>query len=217
MSDTPVLASPEAVAALFTRGEDYGFARWGRPIVPVVFGVQDTTLAVVKGAVEAVVALAGHKMAEYDPELGANLMLFFCRDWDELAQVPKLDRLIEGLPGVLERLRAQDARHYRMFRFDEAGAIRAVFVLVRIDAVLAEVPADVLALDQAVRMILLWSEPGLRAVPPLVQVAGQAVLRPEVAALIRAAYDPVLPSASRDPTHALRLFARMGQARGQNS
>eukprot|EP01036_Dinobryon_divergens_P039337 gene39337-51841_t len=62
--------TPDQVQALFTRADGtYLFARWGRPIVPVVFGVEDATLAVVKGAVEAVVALAGHKMAETDPEL----------------------------------------------------------------------------------------------------------------------------------------------------
>lgn len=65
----------------------YRFARWGRPIVPVVFGVEEATLQTLKGAIEAVVALAGHKMAETDPELGANLLLFFFRDWDELTDV----------------------------------------------------------------------------------------------------------------------------------
>jgi hypothetical protein len=34
-------------------------------------------------------------------------------------------------------------------------------------------------------------------------------LRPEIAAVIRAAYDPVLPVAATDPSHALRLAARM--------
>ena len=56
--------SPEAITALFTRASgEYLFARWGRPIVPVVFGVDDATLSTVKGAIEAVVVLAGHKMA----------------------------------------------------------------------------------------------------------------------------------------------------------
>ena len=53
--------SPQEVEAFFTRSDgSYVFARWGRPIVPVVFGVDDATLGVVKGAIEAVVALAGH-------------------------------------------------------------------------------------------------------------------------------------------------------------
>ena len=69
---------PEEIEALFTRNDgSYGFARWGRPIAPIVFGVQDETLGIVKGAIEAVVTLAGHQMAETDPELGANLMVFF--------------------------------------------------------------------------------------------------------------------------------------------
>lgn len=61
--------TPEAVAAAFTRSDgSYLFARWGRPIAPVVFGVDDATLSIVKGAVEAVVALANHKMTDLDPE-----------------------------------------------------------------------------------------------------------------------------------------------------
>ncbi len=90
--------TPDEIQGYFT-GTDgaYAFARWGRPIVPVVFGVDEATLEVVKGAVEAVVVLAGHKMAETDPELGANLMMFFFRDWDELLDVPKLGEMIPGL------------------------------------------------------------------------------------------------------------------------
>ena len=95
----------EDVAALFTRADgSYLFARWGRPIVPVVFGVDDATLPVVKGALEAVVALAGHRMAETDPELGANLMVFFFRDWAELPEVPNLDRLVPDLAALCARL-----------------------------------------------------------------------------------------------------------------
>ena len=83
------------VEALFTRADGkYAFARWGRPIAPIVFGVEAETLSVIKGAFEAVVALAGHNMAETDPELGSNCMVFFFRDWAELIEVPDLDRLV---------------------------------------------------------------------------------------------------------------------------
>ena len=131
------------VEALFTRSDSsYAFARWGRPIVPVVFGVEEETLSVVKGAIEAVVTLADHKMAETDPELGANLLVFFCKEWAELRGVPNLDRLIAGFDELLTRLEEAGANQYRVFRFDEAGAIRACFVLIRMDAHLQAVPAD---------------------------------------------------------------------------
>jgi len=39
--------------------------------------------------------------------------------------------------------------------------------------------------------------------------AGRAV-RGQIAAVIRAAYDPVMPAATQDPSHALRLAARVG-------
>ena len=199
------------VQALFTRGDgQYLCARWGRPIVPVVFGVDDATLSVVKGAVEAVVALAGHKMAETDPELGANLMVFFFRDWAELPEVPNLERMIPDLAPLCARLQAAGANQYRIFRFDEAGAIRAAFVFVRMDEDLAAVPAETLALSQAVQVILLWSDRAFADSSPLARAPGGAViLRPDIPGVIRAPYDPVLPGVARDASHALRLAARI--------
>lgn len=203
------LATPEAVAALFTSADgSYRFARWGRPIVPVVFGLSDDSLRVIKGAIEAVVALAGHRMAETDPELGANLLLFFCGDWAELRGVPNLDRLVEGLAALVDRLEAQGANQYRMFRFDDTGAIRAVFVFLRMDAAMAQVPAEILALDQAVRTICLWAD-GAFPTGALIEADGRIILRADVAGVIRAAYHPGLPAASIDPAHGLRLFARI--------
>lgn len=201
--------TPEQVQALFTRRDgNYLFARWGRPIVPVVFGVDDATLATVKGAVEAVVALAGHKMAETDPELGANLMVFFFRDWAELPQVPNLDRLIPDLGALCDRLTAAGANQYRAFRFDPDGAIKAGFVFLRMDAALAEMPAETLALNEAAQVILLWGEGAFADSSPLGQVGGKVILRPDIAAVIRAAYDRVMPAVARDAAHALRLAAR---------
>ncbi|GHC30520.1 hypothetical protein GCM10007291_33960 [Gemmobacter nanjingensis] len=200
-----------AVEALFTRSDgSYLCARWGRPIVPVVFGVEDATLSVVKGAIEAVVTLAGHRMAETDPELGANLMVFFFRDWAELPQVPNLDRLVPDLAPLCDRLAAAGANQYRAFRFDEAGAIRAVFVFIRMDDVLSEMPAETLALSQAAQVILLWSDTAFAGISPLARVGEAVVLRPEIGAVIRAAYDPVMPVVAREASHALRLAARIG-------
>ena len=62
--------TPDQIEALFTRSDGtYAFARWGRPIAPIVFGVTDEALSVIKGAWEAVAMLAGHTMAETDPQL----------------------------------------------------------------------------------------------------------------------------------------------------
>lgn len=200
----------DEIAALFTRRDgQYLFARWARAIVPVVFGVTDETLAVMKGALTAVVAMAGHEMAEADPELGANLMIFFCSDWAELPKVPNLDRLIPDLALLCDRLTAADANQYRIFRFDTAGAIKAAFVLLRMDDNLSPVSADVLALSQAVQIIVLWSDCAFEGRSAIVDVGMGAQLRPHIGAVIRAGYAPVLPPMARDPSHALRLFARM--------
>lgn len=201
----------DEVAALFTRADGrFLFARWGRPLAPVAFGVDAATLRVVKGAIEAVCRLANHEVAETDPELGTNLMLFFFRDWAELTEVPNLDRLIEGLGPLVARLQEAGANQYRVFRFDEAGAIRAAFVFLRMDVELMAVPAETLALNQVVQTVLLWSDTAFSTRSPLALTpAGGVVLRPDLASLIVAAYDPVLPAMSADPALALRLAARM--------
>lgn len=213
MTDTTLAPlTPDAVAALFTRADgQYLFARWGRPIVPVVFGVEDATVSILKGAIEAVVALADHRMAETDPELGANLMVFFIRDWDELTETPNLDRLIPDLGPLVARLEAAEANQYRAFRFDQTGAIKAAFVFVRMDGAMSQAPAETIALSQIVQTILLWSDTAFLGASPLavLRPGGPAILKPQIADLIRAAYDPVLPAQATDPAHALRLAARL--------
>lgn len=205
--------TPETITRQFTRADgSYLFARWGRPIAPVVFGVADETLPVIKGAIEAVVALAGHSLAETDPELGANLMVFFLRDWAELSKTPHLDRLIPELSDLVERLEAAGANQYRLFRFDEAGAIRACFAFNRMTPELEAVPAEAIALGQAAQVMLLWSDTLFADRGAVVQdpESGAIVLDPEVAETIRVAYDPVLPDVAGDASHALRLAARIG-------
>ena len=201
------------IAPFFTRSDGaYVFARWGRPIAPVVFGVEDQTISVLKGALEAVCQLAGHEMAETDPELGVNFMVFFMREWQELLDTPNLDRMIPELETLVGRLRDADANQYRIFRFDEAGGIKACFVFLKMDAALSEVAADTLCLGQVVQSILLWSDEAFLNASPLALTGDSvAILRPDVAGIIRAAYDPIMPVVADDPSHALRLSARIGQ------
>lgn len=203
--------TPDTIEALFTRSDgQFLFSRWGHPIAPIVFGVDDKTLSVIKGACEAVCALAQHDMTETDPELGANLMVFFFRAWTELLDVGGMDRLLPDLAPLVDRLIDGDANQYRIFRFDQEGAIRAAFVFVRMDTELEKVSAETLALSQIVQVILLWSDAAFRTQSALAVVEDRTILRPDIADLIRASYDPVLPAVAHDPAHALRLAARIG-------
>lgn len=205
--------TPEQIETMFTRHDGaYHCARWGRPIAPIVFGVTDQMLPLIKGAIEAVVGLAGHNMTETDPELGANLMMFFFREWDELLDVPDLGRLIPDLGPLVQRLKDTDASQYRAFRFQDDGGIQMCFVFLRMKGAMADLPAEALALGQAVQSLLLWSETAFDQTSPLAMVDGHAVLRPEIADLIRAVYDPVMPISAQEPSHALRLSARIGVA-----
>jgi hypothetical protein len=202
----------EEIEAHFTRSDGrFVFARWGRPIAPVVFGVQQETLSIVKGALEAVMVLSGHKMAETDPELGSNMMLFFFEAWDELLEVPGLDRLVLGLEPLVGQFKEAGANQYRVFHFDDEGAIKACFIFLRMDENLSAVPAETLALSQIVQSVLLWSDEAFKDRSPLAMAGERTILRPEIADLIRAAYDPVMPATADDPAHSLRLMARMGR------
>ena len=199
------------IEQMFTRSDgSYVFARWGRPICPVVFGVLDETLSVVKSAIQAVCIACGHSSNELDPELGSNLMMFFFSDWDELLAVPDLDQLIPDLSGVVDRLQMAQANQYRAFRFDDAGAIQACFVFLLVDEALEQLSADSLALSQAVQVMLLWSQSAFCDRSPLaVLETGTTVLRPEIRAVLLAAYDPIMPARADDPSHALRMDARI--------
>ena len=199
------------VEQLFTRVDgSFAFARWGRGIAPVVFGVEDETLGVIKGAIDAVCQLAGHEMTEGDAELGSNFMWFFLHDWDELIEVPRLGDMVPDLEPLVGRLKEADANQYRAFRFDDAGAIKACFVFLRMDDSLSALPADTLALSQATQSMLLWSDTAFKTQSPLALVGETTVLRPEIGQVIAAAYDLILPVSSQDPTHALRMSARIG-------
>lgn len=184
----------EAIARLFTRDGQYFCARWGRPVAPVIFGLAEDSLAVFRDAVKAVIAHARHPLTETDPEMGANQMSFFVRDWDELAELPDLEQLT-GQAGLADRLKRQDAEQYRLFRFDADGAIRACMNFVNMGGRLADMHPAPLAEALAVNSMLTF--------------AHEVTPTPGLAALIRAAYDPVLPPVARDPSHALRLAARL--------
>ncbi|MFD1794653.1 hypothetical protein FQV27_06785 [Paracoccus aurantiacus] len=193
MTEQPTLDA-EQIADLFTRDGDYLCARWERPVAPVIFGLADESLDIFRAALRAAYAHAGHPLADTDPEMGANLMMFFCKDWDELNEIPDLEKL-SGQPDLIERLKRTDADHYQIFRFDPDGSIRACLSFVRMGGGFENVHPAVLAETLAMRSMLSFAK-DITATEPLSRV-------------IRAAYDPVMPASARDASHAMRLAARM--------
>lgn len=186
--------TPDQTTALFTRPDgSFLCARWGRPVAPVVFGLDNASLAVFRGAMIAGLTHAGIAVTETDAQMGANLMVFAVQDWAELAGIPDLDHLtgIDDLPG---RLQGTGAHQYYLFRFDADGSIRAAFVFLRISGPAADIHPAQLGELVATNVALTFAAP--------------VVPSPDLAALIRAAYDPVLPVAATDASHAIRLAAR---------
>jgi hypothetical protein len=80
------------------------------------------------------------------------------------------------------------------------------------DEQLAAVPAGTLMPSQPVQTVLPWSDRAFSGISPLVMVKGQAMLRPEIIGVIRAACNPMLPPMAQDPSPALRLAARLSRA-----
>jgi len=192
------------------RDGGYRFSRWGREIAPVVFGVDDDTLGHLKDAMAEVMLIANMEFAETDPELGANLMFFFCTDWDELDMVPNLDKLLPDFEILKSSLKRSGANQYRSFSFDDNGAIKVCIVLLRFDEHMAETTIQTLGVGQMAQCILLWGDDAFDGVTPIAIVPQSAmcVVKPNFAAVIRAAYDPTMPPSSADNSHAMRLAAR---------
>ena len=201
----------DSIEAYFTRSDgQYFFARWGRPIAPVVFGVEDETLVTLKTAIQSMALLANHELAETDPELGSNAMFFFFLSWDELLEVNDLDRIIPDLGNLVEHLKSFQANQYRFFRFDADGGIKAVFTFICMDENLTSVCAEVLCLNQVVQMFLLWSDDAFKNnSPTLITKKGGVILNPIIGDIVRAVYDPTMPLVADDKSHALRAQARI--------
>lgn len=203
--------SPEWVESLFTRRDgSFAFRRWGRPIAPAIVGTDDKGCKIFEDAIRNVATLAGHDMQEIDAEFGANLLVFMVNQWEELEQAPNLVRLIPNLADLIGRLDQHGANQYRLFGFDDDGAIRLCIVLLRYDAELQAVSAGTLALGQAFQSMLMWSDTAFTqdsfmAVTP----EGLCLIKPNYGHLLRASYDKRLPHHATDPAFSHRIAARM--------
>lgn len=200
------------VAAQFTRRDgSFRFARWGRPLAPVIVGTDDAGCRIFEEGIRAVAGLAGLAVGELDPDLGANFLVFLVRDWAELREAPNLARLIPDLAELIATLDDHGANQYRVFSFDEAGGIRLCVTLLRYDDELQRVSAQTLAVGQAFQGVLLWSDTAFAGESPIaITDEGLCVVKPAFAGLLRAAYHPALPVCAADAAFAYRLAARLG-------
>ena len=83
-------------------------------------------------------------------------------------------------------------------------------MFVRLQGVVTGAQAEAFALAQAVQVMLSWGAGAFATRAALHSVGRDGVaVRPEIAELMRAAYDPVLPPVAHQPHFALRLAARM--------
>jgi hypothetical protein len=216
MSETAFTAAE--IESMFTNEGRYIFARWNRPIAPVVFGTDDESLAVFKDAFATVASLGDMHLAETDPELGANFLVFLCNDWSEIKEVPNLNRLLANIDDLVTELDRTGANQYRSFAFDPEGAIKLCVLLLKYDDDMAQVSAQALATGQMAQAMLLWSPSAFLEKSPIgiIEANNMAIVRPSVAALIRAAYDKTMPDTAGETSHALRLEARVTQLMGDD-
>ncbi|MEM9010351.1 MAG: hypothetical protein AAGE18_03935 [Pseudomonadota bacterium] len=195
------------VGALFTRSDgEFRFARWARRPVFAAIGLPREEAGQLAEGVEEVLALLPFPAAP--AETDATLILVVCDEWRELRRVDGLQRLIPKLDPLLAKLAETDSNQYRVFHFDEAGAIVACIALLRRDENLGAVGPRALGVNQAVQAVLLWSDRAFMEESPVVPVGETLALRPGYAALITAAYGTTLPVATRERSVAKTLAQR---------
>ncbi|HSF93557.1 MAG TPA: hypothetical protein VLA52_00910 [Thermohalobaculum sp.] len=200
------------VRALFTRADgSFRFSRWGRPLAPMIYGTDDAGVRLFERSLGSVAELAGLEIVEVDPDLAANFIVYFVKDWGELTGIPHLVKLIPGIAKLVTRLAVAGATQYRIFGFDDDGAVCICITMIRYGSEMKRVSAQTLAVTQSFLGILLWTEGAFADESP-VALTGEdrrCVVKPWHAALIRAAYDPAIPPAGIDSSLALRLAARL--------
>ena len=203
----------ERIQRLFG-GDAFKFARWGGPISPVVVGLDDKGAQLFQEAIGAVAEVAGAQIEEIDPEMGANFLVYVMSDRAQAKLAPNLPNFLPDIEALTERLTAANANRYRVFAFDDAGAIRAAITLLRYDEQMQAAPVDYIALTEAALGMLVFDEVGVSEDRPVVMAKfedgdARAVMSPWHAMLLKAAYDPAIPAGSKDPTLALCLAARI--------
>lgn len=187
-------------------GAAFRFARWAKPVAPRVFGVEPQSADTLMAGFRTVAEAAGARYAVEDERYGANVLVFVCSEWLELKATPKLEQLIPELDHLIAVLRNDGANQYRIFGYDEDGAIDLVVVLLRMDDALGALSAEAVALGEAVRCLVTWSDESFDREKPLrIAESGRASLKPYVEALLAASYAEDTPVASQDPALAESL------------
>ncbi|MEM7242723.1 MAG: hypothetical protein AAF429_11110 [Pseudomonadota bacterium] len=206
----PSLSESE-ITDLFTQADgSYQFARWGRPIAPVVFGVNDDILKGLRAAIESTVGITGQKLAEVDPELGTNFIWIFVREWDELMTLPDIGKLIPDLDKKLVEIKKSNSNSYRYLTFDPDGAIMFACVIIRPVGDYAKQSVSVIGAAETVLTLATFGANAFKEESPLAMLPENKVVivKPKYAAVIRAAYDETMPVRSDDAAHAMRIKAR---------
>ena len=206
----PTLSEDE-IKDLFTQADGtYQFARWSRPIAPVVFGVNDEILKGLRAAIEATVGITGQKLVDVDPDLGTNFMWIFVREWDELMSLPDIDKLIPDIQGKLVEIKKSNGNSYRYLTFAPDGGIMFACVIIRPTGDYANQSVATIGSAETVLTLATFGPKAFAKESPLAIVPDNNVIivKPKYAAAIRAAYDETMPVRSDDASHALRIKAR---------
>ena len=77
---------------------------------------------------------------------------------------------------------------------------------------MAQTSIQTLGVGQMAQCILLWGDEAFKDTSPIALVPenGMCIVKPNYAALIKAAYDPAMPPSATETSHAMRLAARAG-------
>ncbi|MCI4663541.1 MAG: hypothetical protein MRY74_02350 [Neomegalonema sp.] len=195
----------------------FRLARWSRPILPALYGVDPGSADAAYAAIAEACAVAGASISDPQADEAGepNLLIYVCKEWDELRAAPGLAGLEPELDAVIAGLAASDANQHRFFKLSRSEGIVLAVALLRLDGRMTAVSAQAAILGQAARGLALWSDAALASENPIaLRRSGKAALKGWFARLLAAIYAPGAPVFSEDPALADTLAEAIGTQTG---
>jgi hypothetical protein len=192
--------TPDEIAAYFTKPNgEFLFRRWASPIVPHAFGPTAPESEVLYQAFDTISALSGHPVVRAPDGVGMNLTFFFINEASDMMKLPGAEGFLGMLAMLVKQLMSGKSALRRNFTTDDkTGAISQMTMIARTSGWLRHHPPESLALRLAVLTHLTWALRRDQKAPPLLVADAPGGVHPNVAAILRVAYDPSLPDASTD-------------------
>jgi hypothetical protein len=200
-------ATPSDQESAFAHADDerpstdrrFLFAKWAKPIVPAFYGLEASSMTIMRSGLERAARICGAKLGEDDHVYGANLVFIVCQDWSELNKSPVLRAFVSAPEQLSRVLTASKTNQYRLFKTAKENGIEIALVLLRMDEKLSSLPPQAMALSQAAQALLVTADDAFAKDNPVtIGRHGRGLLKRWMQRLLEAAYREETPAYSED-------------------